>query len=325
MAGTIYFHIGFHKTGSTTLQTFLHEHEAALHDQDLYIPRACRQRRRTIIHSNLSWDILGSDSFDPELGTAQDLVEEVRTCGAKQVLVTDEGLSRLKTPAPLLDLFPEREKVIIAYTREPFGAAASFYSENLKFGTTKTFEAWLDTQGRTFADHDRLLNRWRHPDVALRTERIDGVSSRGADLVAHFCGLIGVSAPATVSRPNNSRISYQEALALFFCNNVLQALTADLAPPHRERLHRNIRRTVREEMKRYLVPYGLTEVETHRIQEMFGAAEAPAPRPTSDFAVPEAARTRLKEIVRDAVFDEVIVPKTAPMEAFQPAPDGGER
>lgn len=317
---TIYLHIGFHKTGSTTLQTFLYQHEKSLLDQGLYIPLACRQRRSSIIHSNLSWDLLGSNSFDASLGTAEDLRHEVQNCNAEKILITDEGLSRIRTPQTLLNLFPGMACHVIAYTRDPHSAAASFYSETLKFGSSKPFSLWLQSGNREFADHNRLLERWRRSDANLSSTGLDEPDVKSGGLVSHFCKQVGVAPPEANASNSNSRISYQEAIALYYCNGILELLADEIPPAQRVKLHDRIRRLIRKEMKESLIPYGLTESQMDMLEEAFGPAKVRVFGSDADFKLPLEVCDRIRAIVKNKIFDEILQKRAAGLETFQPSP-----
>jgi hypothetical protein len=75
---TILFHIGFHKTGSTSLQQFFAANENALKSQGIRFPVASREpNTNQIIHSNLPWQLLKHKKYDPQLGGIKELASEI--------------------------------------------------------------------------------------------------------------------------------------------------------------------------------------------------------------------------------------------------------
>ena len=142
---TLYLHIGLHKTGSTALQSTLLKHQTKLERRGYFIPKAGRNPRpkNRIVHSNLSWEILGTPSFLTEAGGLSDAVQEIQNTEMPNCIITDEGLSRLRNPQMLTNSFPHLNIVVIAFTRNPLSAAGSLYCEHLKFGQTRIFDTWL--------------------------------------------------------------------------------------------------------------------------------------------------------------------------------------
>ena len=127
---TLYLHIGLHKTGSTTLQSALLRHRTELESRGYFLPEAGRNPhpRNHIVHSNISWDILGVSSFSAKAGGLSDVLQEMENTSASSYIITDEGLSRLPNPQVLTSRLSHFNIIVVAFTRNPLSAAGSLYS-----------------------------------------------------------------------------------------------------------------------------------------------------------------------------------------------------
>lgn len=159
----IFIHIGLHKTGTTALQTFLATNEKIFNQAGVYFPKATREKKPgQIIHSNLSWELLGHDMFDPGLGTFEQLLAEIRSGpDAATWLITGEGLSRLRSPFAFVRAFAPHPVTILAYLRDPVEAAPSLYTEELKAGCDLTFDEWIDFKASRWLNHQTMMRPWQ--------------------------------------------------------------------------------------------------------------------------------------------------------------------
>ena len=165
-----------------------------------------------------------------------------------------------------------------------------------------------------------LLERWRRSDANLSSTGLDEPDVKARGLVSHFCKQIGVASPVAYVSNSNSRISYQEAIALYYCNGILELLADEIPPAQRVRLHDRIRRVIRKEMKGSLIPYGLTESQMNMLEETFGPAKVRAFSSDADFELPLEVCDRIRAIVKNKIFDEILQKSAAGLETFQPSP-----
>lgn len=262
----VILHIGFHKTGSTALQCFFAVNELLLRSRGVYFPRAGRGRETDrIIHSNIAWQLTGHGSFDQSLGTLGELVDEVGSYSGTHIVST-EGFSRLDDPDKLLSAFEHCRIQVVAYQRDPLHAAPSFYTEQLKSGTAKTWEDWADdfTLDRWF-NYERRLSLWRRPHVTVVSRRITEerlAEDTGLNIFADFAGIIpidycslGFALPGQES--DNSRISLLECAVLYATNLAISASSGSLPESQKLFIRRKARRIIRRLFPGHLTPFSL--------------------------------------------------------------------
>jgi hypothetical protein len=85
-----YIHIGTHKTGTTSIQTFLAENDELLARAGIHIPRTARITPTSAGHHNLAWEINNPYQFDPNGGTCAALFEEIAQANLPTVCISSE-------------------------------------------------------------------------------------------------------------------------------------------------------------------------------------------------------------------------------------------
>lgn len=91
MAGRLILHVGYPKTGTSTLQrAFDGERDHILARYGLLYPESCVARPEHG-HHDLAWEITGNALFDPSRGGRAELVEEVRRIDPTDVLLSSEA------------------------------------------------------------------------------------------------------------------------------------------------------------------------------------------------------------------------------------------
>ena len=163
----IIFHIGTHKTGTTSLQHTLHDAGAALSGLGVYYPQAGRIGREG--HHNLVYELVSGWRFRPALGGWDALEAELRDRDDPVVLISSESLSGYRTHAGI----PERcaalaralgrRPRIVACLRPQFAYLESIYAQNAATGyTAMRFERYLlDSIARDAADYGAVLHNWQ--------------------------------------------------------------------------------------------------------------------------------------------------------------------
>ena len=99
--GRLLVHVGYPKTGTTSLQRALSLERAALLSQGILYPTATTALPE-FGHHNIYWEAAGDERYDPGNGGLDDLLDEVRSIAPQDVVISSEALISL-----LLD-FPER-------------------------------------------------------------------------------------------------------------------------------------------------------------------------------------------------------------------------
>lgn len=146
-------HLGTHKTGTTSIQTFLTSNGLALDRQGIYVPQAGRPRRlfgsEEIGHHNVAWELNGDQRFDPRAGTLTDLIDEVASCHHNAVVVSSEDFEYLHARPEALARFAAAFEAAgfsvfpLVYLRAQPRYAISLYHELLKHGLNASPESFV--------------------------------------------------------------------------------------------------------------------------------------------------------------------------------------
>jgi hypothetical protein len=104
---TVLIHAGSHKTGTTSLQDLFTSHRTALRERGILYPFTGVLPNGTGIDSqtNIAWELMAHNSFDPAVGTLDELIAEAASSGCEKVLLSSEEFARLfDKPARLFRL-----------------------------------------------------------------------------------------------------------------------------------------------------------------------------------------------------------------------------
>jgi hypothetical protein len=185
-------HIGTHKTATTSIQTMIAERPD--HFPGLYYPMTgrvgCGQH-------NVAWELCGMGEFRPELGTLDELIAEVRSSGARKVLLSSEDFSNIWDPAQLSRLRTAFESTgfetdVVVVLRDRYSRVESHFREALRHGETRDFDTFVDvtTQPdiRYVLDYADLLRRFA--DV-FGADRIHPLEYDPDTIVERFFQLAG--------------------------------------------------------------------------------------------------------------------------------------
>jgi hypothetical protein len=103
----VLIHAGSHKTGSTSLQVLFTSHRTTMRERGILYPFTGVLPNGSGIDSqtNVAWELMGHNSYDPAVGTLDELIAEVDSSGCEKVLLSSEEFARLfDKPARLLRL-----------------------------------------------------------------------------------------------------------------------------------------------------------------------------------------------------------------------------
>lgn len=237
-------HIGTTKTGTSSIQKFLANHDARLMEHGVLYPRAGRVHGERVVvrHVGLTLSILPVDrsmtGFDRILGLKsreererfrdrflEEFDSELRQTKARQIVISDEALyiflkdDQIRELKALLDRYFDHVRVV-AYVRDPASFAESAYSQHLKMGGTKSLDEFVAALGPTLSYWTKLA-AWRNafgPDsVDLR--EFSRKRLRGGDVVEDFCATfldmdVSASADQRVVSANRSISPLGQALLL---------------------------------------------------------------------------------------------------------------
>lgn len=146
MDKTIYLHIGFHKTATTTIQEGLLLNELRLARLGYYCPQAGNITNSTISHHNIVFQIRDDPRYDPLAGRVEDLVIEIRQAKEAKVIISSEDLCLMTLEQVRTlhsHLAPLGELRVIVYVRRQDQWLASFWSELVKTGNAMDFDESL--------------------------------------------------------------------------------------------------------------------------------------------------------------------------------------
>jgi hypothetical protein len=103
----VLIHAGSHKTGTTSLQALFTTQRSALRERGILYPSTGALPNGTGIDSqtNIAWELIGHNAYDPAVGTLDGLLAEVASSGCEKVLLSSEEFARLfDKPARMLRL-----------------------------------------------------------------------------------------------------------------------------------------------------------------------------------------------------------------------------
>jgi hypothetical protein len=210
----IVFHIGTHKTGTTTLQRSLHRVRAQgqLDGLGVYYPDAGRIGRDG--HHNLVYELVSRWRFNPALGGWDALEAELKGRDEPVVLVSSESLSGYRAQPEIAERCAalatalNRRPRVVAYLRPQFAFLESIYAQNAATGYTgRKFDRYLlDSIAQGAADYSAVLHNWQQQFG--QCEVFAFMPEPGRPLLAQvFDEVLGIALPGTVEelRANDRR------------------------------------------------------------------------------------------------------------------------
>lgn len=193
MARTCFLHIGTHKTGTTSLQTFLSENEQSLQLNGIYIPKTGRPSPGTG-HHNIAWELNDDPRFSRSFGTLSDLIMELRSLESRAVCITSEDFEYLHGRLDSLSrLFSDLSSIgyditVIVYLRPQGEYIESLYAELVKHGLCTDFYCFFEKIIRT--GRVILFDIWRFAlDYSLLLNPFTEIFGPGHIIVRRYpCG-----------------------------------------------------------------------------------------------------------------------------------------
>jgi hypothetical protein len=216
--GTLYLHIGLHKTGTTFLQNVLRANRDELRRQGLEYPGG----PGVPVQALAVWDLQGRRPRGVDdgriAGSWRALVDHLGASSSPRALVSVERLS-VSTPRQaraVVDAFPDSEVHVIVTARDIARVAVSAWQEDIKNDNAWTWQEFADSitdparaaqnPARGFwmrQDLPRVCAVW---ETVVPIERLHVVTvpPPGADpglLLQRLCSVIGVDAASLTERP----------------------------------------------------------------------------------------------------------------------------
>ncbi len=134
----LWIHAGLHKTGTTSLQSFLVQNRDTLAAQGLLYVRAGTNPYLNGNH-NVAWELTGDRRFELDTGCLEEAAQEIADFDGDAILSSEDFESLLHRPQgfdPLLrhDLLRRHQVTIVIYVRNQAEYLASLLAENRKHG-----------------------------------------------------------------------------------------------------------------------------------------------------------------------------------------------
>ena len=207
-ATAIYLHIGIHKTGTTSLQTYLHQHRAWLEARNfafyegIYLPEnhaelhgaAMRPERRSPFK-----DFHGiTEVADLRRQVSARVRSFIERNAGRNLIFSAEGLAYLRHQDEidyLADLFAPKHTTIIVYLRDKAEFLRSYRNQLLRFGLPLS----ADRDSYTYCEHDSwlvdfdaLVGAYAHQFPDIRIMRYGEIMARDGTIIASFLNEVGL-------------------------------------------------------------------------------------------------------------------------------------
>jgi hypothetical protein len=176
--GTILFHAGFHKTGTTAVQSALASSRPAMLDQGVLYPGTLRSHHRAAMAvTGRTWGWGAKGGRPPRTAYWEELRADVQGHPGR-VVISSEAFS-LASPKALQRIVAElgADRLHAIFTLRPFARLlSSSYQQYLKYGLSVPYDQWLVDVFAAPPACPPSPNFWRRNDHA-------GVMGRWADLL----------------------------------------------------------------------------------------------------------------------------------------------
>jgi hypothetical protein len=174
--GTLYVHIGTHKTGTTSVQSFLRLYTERLRECGICVPKSGTYPDAG--HHNIAWEIRNDPRYEPSVGGVEALVNELSNSTVPQAVISSEDFEYMSQYPTALKQFDEcieshgYNTRYIVYFRDPHDYVRSLYCELRTSGLPEGYEEFrASAQGLGFCvfngdwfydfRRERFLDTWK--------------------------------------------------------------------------------------------------------------------------------------------------------------------
>jgi hypothetical protein len=163
---TLYIHIGYHKTGTTSLQSLLDQNAPALLDMGVFYPDTIGDGKRSYFRKHLQFflDLKAAHSVGGDLAApVAAMAEAILASGAPIAMISEESFSGISEGVmDALALFRTWFNVkVIAVLRGQDSYLQSFYQQSIRdFGETRDFPDFIRGAEWQRLHYDTALQRW---------------------------------------------------------------------------------------------------------------------------------------------------------------------
>lgn len=146
----IFIHIGTHKTGTKSLQTFLGNRIKELRRQGILYPRTGWNLYHAPAQHNIAWELAEVPHFDPHLGTIRDLRAELSRHDGNVVISSEDFTGAIHNHARFTDFLnllrtDGFDIVLVLFLRNQASHVISMYHMFLRLGYELDFGEFLDS------------------------------------------------------------------------------------------------------------------------------------------------------------------------------------
>ncbi len=203
----LYVHIGTHKTGTTSIQSFLRRHSRSLARSGIFVPETGVLDAGSG-HHNIAWGLRGDRRFSCTRGTLDELVVELAGSSAPVGVISSEDLEYLvdkpdalaRLDTTLLDAGHEPYDIMFARRADTY--VMSLYAELIHHGLTTSYRdfVWeilctgkVVTHGDWvfYLDMDAFVRKWRQVAQGALSIHSYDLALTGKGVVPTFLSLIG--------------------------------------------------------------------------------------------------------------------------------------
>jgi hypothetical protein len=190
----VFLHIGLHKTGSTTLQVFLHKNRKKLAAHGYFYPQIGIPKRMYGQH-NLAWLLNQTARANPQLGDWQQLHQTIERRSLDQIIISSESFEtkRLNVIEKIANNLQGCQVRIIVYLRRQDRRIESQYTQLIKSGL---YVGDINAFTKLFLkkyDYFKFLEPWQQvfgkDNIIVRPLEKPQIS----DICSDFCKIIGIN------------------------------------------------------------------------------------------------------------------------------------
>jgi len=237
----LYLHCGYHKTGSSFLQTLFSRNRDYLQSNGIHFPVASREY--DMVSGNIS------PGNGPELAKAlkenddqksseliADYISEANRNGCKSILISSENFFHaFENPNAVKILINTAEENgiesinALVYFRDPVSHALSTYKHRAKKGTLPDYPGWLETEYETMGLVERFMEYRTQQSIQWTCRKYMAGSEHMAK--SAFADWLGVSTPDI---PEDDRVNTSLTLSELLAIQSLNKSRPSLIPFVRE-------------------------------------------------------------------------------------------
>jgi hypothetical protein len=217
----VFLHIGTHKTGTTSLQFFMHKNRQRLVELGYLYPSQSQA------HQNLAFTLMSDPRANYQADTWEETISEIENKGLNKIIISSEAFlesGKLEFIEQVAEKLKKYQTKIIIYLRRQDKKIESNYNQNLKTGVfVGSADSYIQVTGTP--NYLKIINEWSQffgkeniivrplekqqiPDIYVDFFKIVGIDSMEGFQLSEDCNI----------KPNLAQIT-----ALSFINQQIAA------------------------------------------------------------------------------------------------------